>query len=288
MTFDDFGHGRVPVGAVQLHYRVAGDGPPVVLLHGWPQHSLMWHAIAPALAARHHVIVPDQRGAGASSIAAGGYDKDTMARDLAGLLDHIGVARTALCGYDLGAGVASAFARLFPERVTRLAVAEFGLAGFGFEQMMTPSPDWTIGSNWHLALFAVPDAGVWLMTGREREMLAWFFGHATYRGQSAVSQAHFEAYVREVSKPGALRAGVQYYAAVWQDARDNAPLKERPLSMPVLAMGGEASGGAWMEPLWRPVAHDLATWIVPQAGHWLGDENPMPVAERLLAFLAAA
>jgi pimeloyl-ACP methyl ester carboxylesterase len=79
-----------------------------------------------------------------------------MARDLAGLLDVLGIDRTAIVGHDLGAGVACAFARLFPERVTRLAVLDFGLAGFGFEERMTPSPGWHIGSNWHLALFSVP------------------------------------------------------------------------------------------------------------------------------------
>ncbi|MBV9076384.1 MAG: alpha/beta hydrolase [Methylobacteriaceae bacterium] len=285
MRFDAFAHGRAEIGEVQIHYRIAGDGPPVLLLHGWPQHSLMWHAIAPALAARHRVIMPDQRGAGASTITPGGYDKDTMAGDIAGLLDHLGIGQAAIVGYDLGAGVACAFARRFPERVRRLAVAEFGLAGFGFEQQMTPSPDWTIGSNWHLALFTVPDAAVWLMSGREREMLAWFFGHITYRGQGAVSADHFESYHREVTKPGALRAGVQYYAAVWQDARDNAALKRQPLAMPVLAMGGEASAGPALDALWGPVARNLETYVIPQAGHWIGDENPAPVAERLLQFL---
>ena len=285
MMFEDFKHGRVTVGDVQLHFREAGEGSPVVLLHGWRQHSLMWHAVAPTLAARHRVIVPDQRGSGASTIAAGGYDKDTMARDLAGLLDQLGVQEVSIVGYDLGAGVACAFARLFPGRVARLAVAEFGLAGFGFEQQMTPAPDWTIGSNWHLALFTVPDAAVWLMTGREREMLAWFFGHITYRGQSAVSHEHFETYVREVTKPGALRAGVNYYASVWQDAADNAPLSSAPLAVPMLAMGGEASAGGFLEAIWAPVGQQIEYFVIPQAGHWIGDENPSAVAERLIAFL---
>lgn len=286
MTFEGFEHGRVQIGDVQLHYRSAGDGPPVVLLHGWPQHSLMWHAIAPALAARHRVIAPDQRGAGASSIPPAGYDKNTMARDLVGLLDALRVERVGLFGYDLGAGVAAAFARLFPDRVSRLAVAEFGLAGFGFEQMMTPAPDWTIKSNWHLALFTVPDAAVWLMTGREREMLAWFFDHASFAGQSAVSPEHFEQYVREVSKPGALRAGINYYAAVWEDAKDNALLKGAPLAMPVLAMGGEASAGQMIEAIWKPVARDLESFVISKTGHWIGDENPAAVSERLLDFFA--
>jgi pimeloyl-ACP methyl ester carboxylesterase len=286
MTFDNFEFGREKANGIEIFYYAAGKGSPVVLLHGWPQHSLMWHAVAPELATQFRVIVPDQRGAGASTLAASGYDKNTMARDLAALLDQLQISKAAIVGYDLGAGVAAAFARLFPERVTKLVVAEFGLAGFGFEQQMTPSPEWTIGSNWHLALFSVPDAAVWLMTGREREMLAWFFHHISYRGQSAISQEHFEIYVREVSKPGALRAGIQYYAAVWQDAKDNESFKHTPLSMPVLAMGGEASAGPMIEQIWSPLARNLTTFVIPKTGHWIGDENPQAVAQKLVEFLA--
>ena len=196
--FDAFDHGRIQVGEVGLHYRRAGSGPPVLLLHGWPQHSLMWHAVAPILARRFTVICPDLRGAGASTIARGGYDKTTMARDVHGLVDQLGLGGPVnLAGYDLGAGVACAYARQFRDGVRRLAVMEFGLAGFGYEQQMAPQPDWRLGSNWHLALFSVPEAAEWLCRGRERELLAWFFWHHAYAG-GQVSPAHFE----EVRPPG--------------------------------------------------------------------------------------
>ncbi len=284
-AFDGFEHGRVATVGPGIHYRAAGAGDPVMLVHGWPQHSLMWHSIAPALAERHRVICPDLRGAGGSGIAADGYDKTTMAGDLVGLADALGLERFALVGYDLGAGVAAALARDHPDRVERLAVAEFGLAGFGYETMMTPDESWTIDSNWHLSLFTVPDAAMMLCAGRERELLAWFFQHISFAGQDAVSHEHFERYVRELSKPGALRAGIAYYASVWQDARDNARLADAPLSMPVLALGGEASSGPALEMIWSSVATDLQTFVIPRAGHWIGDENPAAVADRLLDFL---
>ena len=275
---------RVQIGDIGMFVRHAGSGPPLVLLHGWPQHSLMWHTIGPALAKRFTVIAPDQRGVGMSTIATGGYDKTTMARDLAGLLDALGVDACYLAGYDLGAGTAAAFARDYPARVKRVAFLEFGLAGFGYERFMTPSPDWTLNSNWHLALFTVPDAAVWLLTGRERELLSWFFYHFAYSGNAAVAPAHFDAYAREISKPGALRAGVSYYAAVWQDAKDNESLKRTPLAMPALAVGGESSAGAFGEMLWKPVAPNLTVKSIPRAGHWLGDENPEATAAALLDF----
>lgn len=286
-NFENWSTGRVQVGEVAMFYRYAGEGPPLVLLHGWPQHSLMWHTIGPILAERFTVIAPDQRGAGMSTITPGGYDKTTMAKDLAGLLDHLGIREIYLAGYDLGAGTAAAFAREYPGRVKRVAFLEFGLAGFGYEQFMMPSPEWTLDSNWHLALFTVPDAAEWMLRGRERELLGWFFYHFAFSGNASVSREHFETYVREVSKPGALRAGINYYAAVWRDAKDNAVIKQRPLPMPALAVGGEASAGRFGEALWKPVAPNLVVRSIPRAGHWLGDENPGATAAAVMEFFLA-
>lgn len=275
---------RAQVNDVSITYRIAGEGPPLVLLHGWPQHSLMWHTIGPILAEHFTVIAPDQRGVGMSTITPGGYDKTTLARDLAGLLDAIGVDQTYLVGYDLGAGTAAAFGRDYPDRVKRIAFMEFGLAGFGYEGFMNASKDWTLNSNWHLALFTVPDAATWMLQGQERELLAWFFYHFAYSGNASVSEAHMDAYAREISKPGALRAGISYYAAVWQDADDNAVIRDRPLPMPALAVGGETSAGPYGQQLWGAVAPNLTTVSIPRAGHWLGDENPQATAAALDRF----
>jgi pimeloyl-ACP methyl ester carboxylesterase len=283
----DWTFGRCKTNGINLSYRRIGSGPPLMLLHGWPQHSLMWHAVGPLLADRYTVIAPDLRGAGSSAITASGYDKATMAADVVGLCNQLGFEDFFLVGYDLGAGVAAALARQSPARVRRLAVMEFGLAGFGFEQAMAPQADWTLYSNWHLSLFSVPDAAVWLLTGRERELLSWFFYHASYKGNAGIDPAHFEAYARELVKPGALRAGIGYYASVWQDAKDNAPLATSPLAMPVLALGGEASAGPVIEQIWSPIASDLTVANIPQAGHWLCDENPLAVATALGKFFDA-
>lgn len=278
---------RAQVGDVSMVYRIAGEGPPLVLVHGWPQHSLMWHTIGPILAEHFTVIAPDQRGAGMSTITPGGYDKTTMARDLAGLLDSLGIEQTYMVGYDLGAGTVAAFGRDYPDRVKRIAFMEFGLAGFGYEGFMNPSRDWTLNSNWHLALFTVPDAATWMLQGQERELLAWFFYHFAYSGNASVSEAHMDAYTREISKPGALRAGISYYAAVWQDAEDNAVIRDRPLPMPALAVGGETSAGPYGQALWGAVAPNLTSVSIPRAGHWLGDENPAATAGALERFFRA-
>lgn len=127
------------------------------------------------------------------------------------------------------------------------------------------------------------EAAEWLCRGRERELLSWFFWHLSYAGGN-VSREHFEEYVRQVSKPGALRAGLEYYAAIWQDSKDNQELKSAPLTMPALALGGEASSGPELDAIWSAVLKNMQKVIIPKAGHWLGDENPAAVAEALASF----
>ncbi len=133
----------------------------------------------------------------------------------------------------------------------------------------------------------MPEAAEWLCRARERELLAWFFWHLSYAG-GQVSPEHFEEYVRQISKPGALRAGIEYYAAVWQDGRDNAALKGQPIAVPALALGGEASSGPELDQIWSAVLANMRTQVIPHAGHWLGDENPAAVADALIAFFGEA
>jgi pimeloyl-ACP methyl ester carboxylesterase len=288
LTLDDFTTHRIQTApGVNLFVREAGEGAPLILLHGWPQHGLMWHTVAPALAEEFRVIVPDLRGAGNSSIPAGGYDKVTMAADIVTVMDALDIPTARVAGYDLGSGVAYALAAGHRDRVTHLAVMEFGLAGFGYESFMAPTPDWDNGSNWHLGLFTVPDVAVMAFQGQERELLSWFFWHIAHDGE-AVSPEHFEAYLRAIQRPGALRAGVMYYASVWQDAADNARLAATPLDIPVLGIGGEMSGGPFIEQLFRPVASNVTGAVIPKAGHWLGDENPKALAQVLADFFRQA
>ncbi|HSO00610.1 MAG TPA: alpha/beta hydrolase [Candidatus Nanopelagicales bacterium] len=284
MKFDDFAHVRVQANGVDMHCRVGGEGPAVVLLHGFPQHSLMWHGVAPILAERRTVIAPDLRGVGGTSIPRGGYDKKTMAADVKELLRALGHERAAIVGYDLGAGVAYSFAASSPEATEKLALIEMGLPGFGYEYVMTPNATWNPGSNWHLALFTVPEVAEWLLRGKEREMLAWFFWHIS-ENPSAISPEHFEEYARQISRPGVLRAGIEYYAACFQDADDNRRFAERKLTMPALGVGGRRSAGDFVGQMLKELCEDVQTAIIDGAGHWVADEQPARLAEVLGQFL---
>lgn len=283
-SFEQFSHGKAVVNNISLHYRMAGKGKPVLLLHGWPQHSLMWHTVAPILVdSGYQVIVPDMRGTGGSSITDTGYDKKTMAEDIYQLLLHLKISKLIIVGYDLGSNVAYSLAAAHPEVAEKIVVMEFGLPGFGYEDFMAPSPQWDNGSNWHLGLFTLPDIAVMAFQGKEQELLSWFFWHLSYNA-SAVSSAHFDEYLKLLKRPGALRAGVMYYANVWKDAKHNKELAKSKLKMPMLAIGGEVSGGNWISQLFQPVAENITALTVPKAGHWLGDENPSFLADELIKF----
>ena len=269
------------IGDLNIHYLRAGEGKEViVLLHGFPQHSHMWRKIIPLLAEKYTVIAPDGRGMGGSSIMPAGYDKRTMAEDLNALLDRLGHKEINLLGYDLGGGTAYAFASLFPERVKRLAFVEYAPPGYGYEMGMQPVRNW---QAWQLAFFTVPDVAVQFIAGKERELLAWYFWHWSYNPE-AVSQEDFEIYVRQLQKPGALRAGFSWFASVFDDAEQVKEFSARKLQMPVLALGGEMGASEFVLQGISPLAENATGGVIERAGHWIADEQPEELSRRLLEF----
>lgn len=278
-----FRHHVATRGGVDLHAVSQGEGPAVLLIHGFPQHWWMWRSTMEALAARgFRAVAMDQRGMGGSAIPATGYDKRSLAQDAAAVLDALGIGRAAVVGYDHGAGTAIALAFDAPDRVDRLAVLEYAPPGYGYEYGLQASPT---NVNWQLAFFTQPDVAVQFIGGRERELLAWYFWHWSHN-PDAVGQADFEVYVRQLQKPGALRGSFMHFASVWEDmALFRAWGEGGRLAMPVLALGGERGAGVFPEMAMRQLATEVTGGVIPEAGHWLLEEQPEAVHARLLAFL---
>lgn len=271
------------VGELTLAYLQAGSGEPLVLMHGFPQHSHMWRSVIPALAEHFTVIAPDQRGMGGSSIPPNGYDKRTMAQDIYQLVHEVlGHDRINLVGYDQGAGTAYAYAAAHPEAVQRLVLAEFVFPGFGYEEYIAPKRGWDDG--WQLVAFTVPNICERFIVGRERDLLSWYFQiHCDQ--PNAVSTEDFEIYVRALQRPGVLRAGFNYFAAVWDDSEHNREsVTKEKLSIPVLQIGGEKAVGAFGLPSAQQLATNVRGQVIKNAGHWLTDEQPVAFANALLNF----
>jgi pimeloyl-ACP methyl ester carboxylesterase len=269
---------------VALHVVSQGEGPAVLLIHGFPQHWWMWRGTMDALArGGYRAFAIDQRGMGGSAIPASGYDKRSLAQDAASVLDALGVESAAVVGYDHGAGTALALAFDAPARVGKLAVMEYAPPGYGYEYGLAASPT---NVNWQLAFFTQPDVAVQFIAGRERELLAWYFWHWS-NNPDAVGQADFEVYVRQLQKPGALRGGFMHFASVWQDmALFKAWGEGGRLGMPVLAIGGARGAGGFPEMAMRQLASTVQGVVIPDAGHWLAEEAPEALHAALLDFLA--
>jgi pimeloyl-ACP methyl ester carboxylesterase len=274
-NFDDWAHERVQLSDISIHFRYHGTGPPILLVHGFPEHSLTWHTIGPILAQNYTVIAPDNRGSGNSGLSlTNNYTAAAGGADLKAILDYLNITRTFVFAHDKGVGLASSLAAEHPDVIERIILAEYLLPGFGYSTNVT-SPD--PYRNWQLAFFAVPDVAEFFISGRVREMLSWYFFHSSYSGTSALSEDHLSRYTDAISKPGFLRSGLEYFAAVWQDAAyfTSAFANGNKLKMPMLALGGEASLApvAVLKQVWSGVSDNFVAEVVPKAGHWIGKSS---------------
>ncbi len=263
----------------EIHVRVGGKGPPVLLLHGYGETGEMWGPLAAALAPTRTVIVPDLRGLGLSSKPPGGYEKASQARDdIRVALDKLGIGRTAIVAHDIGNMVAYAYAAQFPADTEKLAVIDAPLPGIGPWTEILRNP-----LLWHFS-FGGPDAER-LVAGRERIYLDRFWNEFS-ADPKKFSEAARDFYASRYAAPLGMRAGFAQFKAFAQDAIDNAKFGATKLGMPVLAAGGEKSFGTTMGDIMKYVATDVQTEIVPNSGHWIMEENPEATVAMIVAFLA--
>jgi pimeloyl-ACP methyl ester carboxylesterase len=280
---DAFTHRKVKVNDVALHHVVGGEGPALLLLHGWPETWWEWRRVMPALAKRFSVIAADLRGFGDSDKppAEAGYDVATLCADLAGLLDHLNMRRAHVAGHDLGGLVAYAFARLHADRVERLALMDAPLPLYGLQVPFWPEIEKQL---WHQRFHRVPHLPEALISGRERLYLSWFFQSAY--DPSAIGAEDIDEYVRAYSMPGALSSGFAFSRATEKSAAQVMAASNRPMDIPLLFLGGEMSLGTSFEPFLNQIALNAKTVTVPRSGHWMPEENPAFVSEQLLAFFS--
>ena len=268
----------IPTNGVTLHVRSGGSGPAVVLLHGYGETGDMWAPLAADLARDHTVIVPDLRGLGLSSKPAGGFDKKTQAADVAGVLAALGVSRADVVAHDIGNMVAFQFAARYPAQIRRLVLIDAPVPGVGPWEEVLKNP-----LLWHFR-FGGPDMER-LVAGRERIYLDRFWNEFS-ASPARFSEAARRHYAALYALPGAMHSGFAQFAAFDQDAVDNrAFLAGARLTLPILAVGGEKSFGPMMATVMRAAGDDVTEGIVPDAGHWIMEENPGATLRLVRGFL---
>jgi pimeloyl-ACP methyl ester carboxylesterase len=270
----------VETNGTSLFVRVGGQGPAVVLLHGYGETGDMWSPLAAALMATHTVIVPDLRGMGLSSHPAGGYDKVTQARDIAGILTRMKIERFALVTHDIGNMVGFALAIQAPDRVTRFVLLDAPVPGVGPWDDILKNP-----LLWHFR-FGGPDMER-LVAGRERIYLDRFWNEFS-ANPARFDEASRQHYAKFYALPGAMHSGFAQFAAFDQDAIDNRAwlAAGHKLPMPMLAVGGEKSFGPMMATVMRAAATNVTQGVVADSGHWLMEEQPKATVALVSAFLA--
>lgn len=264
-------------GDATLHVMVGGQGPAVVLLHGFGDTGAMWSPLAARLAAQHTVVVPDLRGMGLSSHPAGGYDKWTQAGDIRAVLDKLGINRAAAVGHDIGTMVAFAYAARYPDKTERLVVMDAPVPGVPPWDQLVRNP-----LLWHFS-FGGPDAER-LVAGRERIYLDRFWNE--FAGDpKKIDEATRTYYAKLYARPGAMHSAFAQFLAFPKDAEVNAKAIARKLPMPVLAIGGAKSFEANEAVVMRNAAVNVTEVVIPDAGHWLMEEAPEATMKAIQAFV---
>jgi pimeloyl-ACP methyl ester carboxylesterase len=280
---DTFASRFVDVGDVRLHAVVGGDGPPLLLVHGWPETWYAWRLMMPALARDFEVIAVDQRGIGLSDKPATGYDVGTLANDLVALMDALGHQRFAVVGVDTGMPIAYAVAADYPDKVDRLVVGEAPLPG------VAPSPPLFLPGPlnerlWHILFNRTAKINEQLVTGRED---LYFGNEFDLSAGSRKLPAEAVAYYIEMlsNDADALRGSFGFYRALDETVAQNEQRKNRRLTMPVLAVGGAESSGEGVANSMKLAADDVQALVLP-CGHWLAELATDTFAASLTEFLS--
>jgi pimeloyl-ACP methyl ester carboxylesterase len=271
---------EIKTNGTTLHVRTGGQGPAVVMLHGFGDTGDMWAPAAAALVKNHTVVVPDLRGMGLSSHPDQGYTKKNQAVDIAGVMDALKIQSADLVTHDIGNMVGYALAAQYPSRITKWVVIDAPLPGIGNWEEIKQSP-----LLWHFN-FRGPDEER-LVAGRERIYLDRFYNELS-ADPKKIDEATRQHYAALYARPHAMHDAFEQFGAFNQDAIDDKALLAEggKLAMPVLALGAEKSFGTAEADTLRFVATNVTMGIVPGSGHWIMDENPKATTALIVNFLS--
>jgi len=273
----------VRANGIRMNVWTGGEGPTLVLLHGYPQTGQMWHKVSPTLMKRFNLIIPDLRGYGDSEKARSGFDKKTMAKDIACLASELGHETFFLMGHDRGARVAHRLALDFAERVEKLIVLDIVPTHTIFSRTGRE----LAAAYWHWFYFQAPDLPEIMIRNSAEPFLQTMFRSLSWR-PDAIDDLLFAEYLRAFTSPGTIRCGLEdYRAAATIDYEDDERDLGTKLSCPVYTIWGQFGK---MESLfdvvdtWKEKADNVIGKSLP-CGHFIPEEAPDELLSEIVPFL---
>ncbi len=273
---------RVGAG-VTLHFVRGGDGPGLVLLHGFPQDWYEWRRVLPRLAAASTVVAVDLRGVGGSDAPPDGFDAATMAADVHGVVEHLGLGPVDVVGHDVGGWVAFAYARLHPTTTASATVIETlvpGVEPFAEAELTV--------SLWHADFHMIPELPETLVADRQAPYFQYFFDVGT-RGEGVFTADDVAHYAAAYGDAARLHAAFEMYRAIPVNAAFNDE-RRGPIDVPLLLVGGEHVFAPAHEAVAANLRRnygwsDVTVRVVPDGQHYLVEERPDDIASLIEAHI---
>jgi pimeloyl-ACP methyl ester carboxylesterase len=273
-------HRDIITNGIRMHYVTMGEGPLIVLLHGFPEFWYSWRYQIPFLAKLGYTVVaPDLRGYNDTDKPRKGYDAPNLLRDIEGLIKGLGQAKAIIVGHDWGGALAWGFAIRYPHMTERLIVMNAPHPQAILREFRTLKQ---LRKSWYIFFFQLP----WLP---ERLLLrnhASIIGRAVHSGavqKDAFPPEVIAKYQKAMSKPGSMTAALNYYRQIFLQR----PETSSHISAPTLLIWGEQDVALGIE-----LTHGLEQWVdniqverIPESGHWVQQEQPDKVNQLMEAFL---
>lgn len=279
-----FTHSKVVVKDIPIHVVEAGSTSKatVFFIHGWPTCWLEFETVMMALSDDYHVVAIDLPGIGASEVPLQSYSKRNIAEYILGVMDTLNLSDVTLAGCDIGGQVTYAFLKNFPDRISRAVIMNVAIPGV--------EPWDAVKSNpyiWHFAFHSIPQLPETLVTGNELQYFSYFYDVLAGNGKK-MSEAQRKAYAEAYSRPGALKAGFDFYRCFAQDEKDNIALKDDIVSMPILYLrGGDEHTNieTYMKGFRENGLQNIVAKVIENCGHFSAEEQPKKIALAISEFI---
>jgi epoxide hydrolase 4 len=285
VTIPEVEHHFADINGFKMHYVTAGEGPLLLMVHGFPEFWYSWRLQIPVLAKYYKVVAPDLRGYNESGKPSGGYDVKTLVSDLTALIDQLGYKDAVVMAHDWGGMLAWSLTIVEPERVNKLIMLNMPHPAVFTRNLLT-NPAQLLRS-WYVGFFQIP-----FLPEQVIALNNYQFIETAFRGMAVNKKAFdrevLDAYKKAIAKPGAKTAAVNYYRNLLRSwTQTDQAVLNRKIKVPTLMIWGEKDTALGKETTvgTEKYVEDFTIKYIPEASHWVQQEAPEKVNEYVLEWL---